>query len=290
MNTDAIASLDSLNRDGFVVLHTKLAELCDAAVSEFREIEAGHPNLFKRELDGRYPRLINFHLASPALRRLYAENHTALAVQDAFFGEPSSLYTTLMYEKGSAQDLHRDTPYFTTRPEHKYLGVWVAMEDVDETNGPLMVLPGGHLMPEEDREAIAASVFPDGQIPDNSDELWIAYQTLVAQSGERHGLTRRTVPIKKGETIIWHPQLPHGGSPILDPERTRLSLVQHVTPKKYQVYGLDAFFKPHKTLPTEGTWTYAEMSGRSFVDHGVVGIGHHLTVNTETLTLPQTDS
>jgi phytanoyl-CoA hydroxylase len=276
--TDGEAALEFLNETGFVVLDTNLAALCNEAVAEFRALEASHSHLFKREADGRYPRFINFHLASPKMRRLFTENDLALAVQDAFFGARSSLYTSLFYEKGSSQDLHRDTPYFTTRPEHQYLGVWTALEDVDDNNGPLMVMPYGHRLPEEDRKAIAASVFPNGQIGHTSDELWVAYQTAVARRGEAAGLIRRSVTIQKGQTIIWHPQLPHGGSPILNPNRTRLSLVQHVTPENFQVYGLEAFFNPEMELPTEANWTYGNHKGRLYIDHGVVGFGHDVTV------------
>lgn len=281
--TDSQSALKALNADGFVILESDMATLCDAAVAEFRAIEAARPDIMKREEDGRYPRFINFHLASPALRQLYVSNPIALSVQDAFFGAQSSLYTSLFYEKGSGQDIHRDTPYFTTRPEHKYLGVWVALEEVDETNGPLMVVPRGHLLPEEDREEIRATLFAADAVPHTSDELWVRYQTAVARSYERAGLSVVTVPIRKGQTIIWHPQLPHGGAPILDMRRTRLSFVQHVTPENYQVYGLDAFFNPTKELPTEAHWTYRTDNNRLYVDHGVVGIGHHVSVPPETL-------
>lgn len=282
---DTQSALSELNANGFVVLDSDLAEMCDAAEAEFRDIEATRPDLFRREADGRYPRLINFHLASPALRRLYTQNTIALAVQDAFFGAKSSLYTTLFYEKGSGQDIHRDSPYFTTRPEHQYLGVWVPLEDVDDDNGPLMVMPRGHLLPEEDREAIRATLFEPDAVPDTSDELWVAYQDAVARRAAEAGLVTRTVPVKKGQTIIWHPQLPHGGAPITDPQRTRLSLVQHVTPENYQVYGLDAFFNPTKELPTEAPWKYGTDNNRLYIDHGVVGIGHHLAVPTERVAL-----
>lgn len=284
---DPEEALAHLQEHGFVVLDSQLGDLCDQAVEEFREIEARHPDILKREADGRYPRLINFHLASPKMLKLFTQNHLALAVQDAFFGQPTSLYTTLFYEKGSTQDLHRDTPYFTTRPEHQYLGVWTPLEDVDAENGPLMVMQYGHKLPEEDREEIAQRLFGDGPIPHTSDELWVAYQDTVTRRGEAEGLFRQYVPIKKGQTIIWHPQLPHGGSPIVDPARTRLSLVQHVTPANYQVYGLEAFFKPSMELPTHGGWKLETADDRQHIDHGVVGIGHHAQVPAAVLR-PQT--
>lgn len=282
-HSDTESALADLRANGFVILDSGLSDLCDTAEAEFRAIEATRPDLFKRDSDGRYPRLINFHLASPALRQLYVKNDLALAVQDAFFGAKSSLYTTLFYEKGSGQEIHRDSPYFTTRPEHQYLGVWVPLEDVDDDNGPLVVMPKGHLLPEEDREAIRAPLFGPDEVPTTSDELWVAYQDTVARRGREAGLTTQTVPVKKGQTIIWHPQLPHGGATINDPARTRLSLVQHVTPENFQVYGLDAFFNPTKELPTETQWKYGRDNDRLYIDHGVVGIGHHVTVPSQTL-------
>ena len=87
MAFDAQESLNALNTDGFVVIDSGLADLADEAVTEFRAIEAEHSELFKREADGRYPRLINFHLASAKVRRIFTDNERALAVQDGFFGE-----------------------------------------------------------------------------------------------------------------------------------------------------------------------------------------------------------
>lgn len=281
--SDADEALAHLHENGFVVIDSQLGDLCDEAVQEFREIEASHPDILKREADGRYPRLINFHLASPKMLKLFTRNPLALAVQDAFFGQPSSLYTTLFYEKGSTQDLHRDTPYFTTRPEHQYLGVWTPLEDVDAENGPLMVMQYGHKLPEENREEIAQELFGDIPIPHTSDELWVTYQDKVTRRGEAEGLIRQYVPVKKGQTIIWHPQLPHGGSPIVDPARTRLSLVQHVTPANYQVYGLEAFFRPSMELPTEGGWKLETTDDRQHIDHEVVGVGHHVQIPATTL-------
>ncbi len=91
----------------------------------------------------------------PSLLKLFTENKAALEFQDLLYQQETVLYTSLFYERGSAQDLHRDTPYFSTRPEYRYFGMWVALEDVDAQNGPLMVAPGGHLLDELDREAMA---------------------------------------------------------------------------------------------------------------------------------------
>jgi ectoine hydroxylase-related dioxygenase (phytanoyl-CoA dioxygenase family) len=44
---------------------------------------------------------------------------------------------------------------------------------------------------------------------------------------EKHRLQSETFIGKAGDVFIWHAQLYHGGLPILDPHRTRRSLVNH---------------------------------------------------------------
>lgn len=49
---------------------------------------------------------------------------------------------------------------------------------------------------------------------------------LNAES-ERAGLNRLTLHTRKGDVLLWHAGLAHGGSPIIDHDRTRMSLVAH---------------------------------------------------------------
>jgi hypothetical protein len=268
----------SFLRDGYVVIPNSVGPtVCDEVLAEFREVEARNPDLFSPHLDtdGHYPRMINMHLAVPGLRRLFHENPITLALQDLLFESETVLYTSLFYERGSGQEIHRDTPYFCTRPEYRYFGMWVALEDVDETNGPLMALVKGHLMPELDRESIATELFgsPDNA-PATSDDSWNVYQTRVSDDARAAGLQLVTIPVSKGSTVLWHPQLPHGGSPITDLSRTRFSLVMHTTPENTPVYHQDAFFNPSKPLPTTANWAYLEDGARRFAKHGTVSFNH----------------
>ena len=47
---------------------------------------------------------------------------------------------------------------------------------------------------------------------------------------EERGLETKTFMAKKGDVLIWHADLMHGGAPIQDLERTRKSLVAHFMP------------------------------------------------------------
>jgi hypothetical protein len=47
---------------------------------------------------------------------------------------------------------------------------------------------------------------------------------------EERGLKTETFMAKKGDVLIWHADLMHGGVPIQDPRQTRKSLVAHFMP------------------------------------------------------------
>jgi phytanoyl-CoA hydroxylase len=227
------------------------------------------------DADGHYPRIINLHLLHKPLLRLFAENPVALAVQDAFFKAQSAIYTSLYYERGSAQSIHRDTPYFSTRPEYRYLGVWAALEDADDVNGCLEVVRKGHLIPELNREAIALEHYGSlEEVPKSSDVLWDSYQAKVMQACTERGLSVEQIRVSAGDVIIWHPQLPHGGSQIKDLSRTRHSFVMHVTPERTPVYQQDVFFNPGKHVPDRARWSYGKFAGRKYVDGDTIDIGH----------------
>lgn len=228
-----------------------------------------------RDADGHYPRIINLHLAFPELLSVFTDNPVALGVQDGFFNASSSIYTTLYYERGSAQPIHRDTPYFCTRPEYRYLGVWVALEDANEVNGCLQVIRKGHLLPELDRERLALEEYESlDRVPSDSQVMWDKYQDRVSKQCAEAGLKVEKVAVKAGDTVIWHPQLPHGGSAIGDISRTRHSLVMHVAPLGTPVYHQDVFFNPGKPMPEKSAWKYLDCKDRKYAKHASVEFGH----------------
>jgi ectoine hydroxylase-related dioxygenase (phytanoyl-CoA dioxygenase family) len=53
------------------------------------------------------------------------------------------------------------------------------------------------------------------------------FKQYIASEIEQHGLKAETLLAQKGDVLIWHSQLLHGGSEIIDKRRTRKSLVTH---------------------------------------------------------------
>lgn len=249
-------------------------ETCAEAIAGFRRFEAANTAIFapNRNERGHYKRIVNLHTAMPDLLHLFTRNPIWLAVQDVLFGAPTALYTSLFYEVGSQQPMHRDTPVFATRPEYLYFGTTVYLEPAGDDNGCLEVMEGGHKLEELDREAMALVRYGNlAKLPDLDNDIWNEYQDTVVSQGLARGLTVKRLHAQPGDALIWHPQLPHGGTPIADQTRTRFSLVMHNTPVGVPVYHQRAFFNPEAKLPETPPWTYREVEGRQIADfrHGV---------------------
>lgn len=256
--------------NGYTVVRRGISPtLCHAMIANFRRFEQANSDIFneRRRPDGHYPRIVNLHLPIPQMQALFTHNTIWLQVQDVLFGAPTALYTSLFYESGSQQPLHRDTPVFATRPEYLYFGTTVYLEPAGPENGCLEVMEGGHLMPELDREAMARRRYGTlDDVPSLDGALWQEYQNSVAQQGRERGLPVKELHVEAGDSLIWHPQLPHGGTPIKDLTRTRFSMVMHTTPMGVPVYHQNAFFHPSQELPERAAWTYREANGRMIAD------------------------
>lgn len=283
---DVQNAYSSLMDQGYVVVRGAVSpHLCDEVNRDVSRFKDRNPKAVQRNLDehARLYRVANLHLAVDALTRLLTENR-AIDVCDRFFGEPTALYTSLYYERGSEQDLHRDTPVFATNPAERYLGVWVALDDVDDGNGPLQVVPGSHALAPIDVAAMRRAVFGDGPIAAQSPEGWATYQAAVRAQCDQAGLSAAAVHVARGDVIIWHPQLFHGGAPHRS-GRSRRSLVMHVTPKGTPVGHQDVFFEPSKARTKPG-WGYYRRGSRHIARFRHVDFGHEYTVRTWWLRKP----
>lgn len=278
ISNELSGQLKQFMRDGFIVLENSVApKICDHIQSQFKRFTDRNRDYFDkyRDANGYLHRIVNLHLALPSLVCLFSENRKALDFQDALFGAETTVYTSLYFERGSTQAIHRDTPYFCTRPEYCYVGMWVALEDATEENGCLEAYRGGHLVPEIDRTKFGTLHYGDvANIPPIPLKLFDAYQTHIQDQCRNAGLVKELVPLKKGSTLIWHPQLPHGGSAIRNSRLTRHSIVFHNVPLGTPVFQANAFFNPGRELPDSAAWGYETFKGRKFAKHQAVEVLH----------------
>lgn len=255
-----------------IVKSSVTTDLCDKAVAHYQKFAR---TLSKQTLDTSpeengitYPRIVNLHSQSEIFRQLFTRNRS-LSVIDHCFGKKATVYTSLTFQVGTQQPIHRDIPVFRTSPDARYFGMWVALEDVDDNNGPLMVIRKGHRTALVDPYALAQSLCPNLKNMSNEDlqkEMWEPYQEKIHAKCLEQGLSIDKIQVRKGDTVIWHALLPHGGSKILDAKRTRYSCVFHVVPGRTPVYQADVFFKKDVPAPFHWGRRYSEFENRQFME------------------------
>jgi len=258
-------------RDGFVIIRNAVSrELCDACIFDYDQWVGSNigPAEFRRN-DRRNKRLQNFHLTSRSIAELFTASAPTLAAQDLLFGYRASVYTSLFFQYGTEQALHRDVPVFRTAPEDFYFGVWYALEDAGAENGNLIVMRGGHRIMVDQYAIAERNVNDVDKISPTDYHLWDLYQAEVKAEGLRMGLTIEEISMQKGDALIWHPLLPHGGGPVRNPARTRHSVVFHTVPEGVPVYKADVFFNRKRAQESdESKSAYRIMSGRLIMERG----------------------
>lgn len=194
--------VDDYARDGYVKIDLGFdQELLDQVTRE------------TKALYGRSRRVQDMWRRSEAVRSL-AATPKVLSLLNALYGRRAFPFQTLNFPVGTQQGTHSDTYHFNSFPPRFMCGVWVALEEVDEDNGPLHYYPGSHKLPVLGTEDIGS-------------EDKKAYQEYVDTLLVQNGFTKELGVLKRGEAILWSANLFHGGDRIKDPSRTRLSQVTH---------------------------------------------------------------
>ncbi|WDI32165.1 phytanoyl-CoA dioxygenase family protein [Hyphococcus flavus] len=193
---------EDFRRDGYL----KLALDFDPATLDAVEAET-------RALHGCARRVQHLWRRSAAIRDLACAPQV-LSLLSALYGRRAFPFQTLNFPIGTQQRTHSDTFHFHSAPSRYMCGVWVALEDIDEDNGPLHYFPGSHALPIFTLEDIGSHHYGD-------------YETYVAKLLHRCGFKKELGLMKRGEVLIWSANLFHGGERIKDPARTRLSQVTH---------------------------------------------------------------
>ena len=126
---------------------------------------------------------------------------------------------SLHFERGSQQSLHVDTFYMPPPADGVLIATSICLEDVHPDAGPLNYVAASHLIPPFYNSEGGRNV----RNAEEQDQAKWYYMSAIRD----RGMNDRPFLGKAGDVIIWHEQLLHGGSPIVDMSRTRKSLVTH---------------------------------------------------------------
>ena len=162
-------------------------------------------------------KLNDLYLTQELIRDVVAGEQLAPILRSLLGGLPM-VCNSLNFQFGSQQDYHFDTFYMPSPTPNKMVASWIALEDATPDNGPLNYYPGSHKIPVYTFSHGKTNII-DSEISDFND--------YINSEIEKRGLKPETFLANKGDVLIWHSQLFHGGSPIRDKSKTRKSLVTH---------------------------------------------------------------
>jgi ectoine hydroxylase-related dioxygenase (phytanoyl-CoA dioxygenase family) len=132
-------------------------------------------------------------------------------------------FQTINFIYGSNQKAHSDSIHMTTYPLGYLIAVWIALEDTTPDNGPLFYYPGSHRLP-----YLLNSDFNEGEtalLLGNKD--YVDYEDRIEEEIKQRSLQPKIFLAKKGDILIWHANLIHGGMPVNSHTLTRKSMVIH---------------------------------------------------------------
>lgn len=209
-------------RDGYLILEGFYpARLIDQTWAEYEAAiaagEAKPPSEPVYEGDPLPGRLLNAHFYVPAMDEMLREPRMSHVIS-VLLGARAKPFQTITGHKGSQQLAHSDSIHMTTYPTGYLAANWIAYEDIHPQSGPLVYYPGSHKLP--------YILSEDCGMPD-AKAYGTHYEPAVQRAIAEHGLKAEHFLAKKGDVLIWHANLLHGGSRIENPKLSRKALVCH---------------------------------------------------------------
>lgn len=238
-----------LNEDGFAVI--------DFPDPDFNQLSAKIINTLNPQYDwdgwrsGKVPnlRIQDAWKQMPEVGRI-AGNRQILKLLSDLYGRRAFPFQTLNFAVGTQQHFHSDSIHFSSCPERFMVGVWVALEDIDEENGPLVYYPGSHKLPIFTSEHIGVNPHRRAGEPYAHYGCYIkAWEELV----DVLGLKPLYFHARKGQALIWAANLLHGGAAQKNNRRSRYSQVTH--------YYFDdcAYYTPLGSVPFLGAIEFRDI-------------------------------
>jgi hypothetical protein len=216
-------------RDGYLVLPRLFdPETIDAVWNSYEKaIASGKITLPPEPIstDDPYPgRYLNPHSKCGAFCRILKHPGLLAWLQLLMERTPKPLQTIASH-KGSQQAAHSDSIHMTTYPLGYLTAAWVAMEDIDPDSGPLVYYPGSHKLPyifSKDVDISEADFKSHGYT-----EYQKKYEPFIQQELIENQIAPHYFHAQKGDVLIWHANLIHGGSPRKNIHLSRKAVVCH---------------------------------------------------------------
>jgi phytanoyl-CoA hydroxylase len=159
----------------------------------------------------RFPRMIHMHRWDEMSLQWLLDDRLNGCLTALLGREPYAVQTMLYFKPAGArgQALHQDQFYLRVKPG-TCMAAWLALDDCDEENGCMRVVPGSHTWPVLCTTPADTSVsFTDVTVPIPEDQ------------------EVRPVRMRAGDVLFFNGSLVHGSYPNTSRDRFRRSLIGH---------------------------------------------------------------
>jgi len=228
LTPDGVKHCRRFAEDGYFVIEGAVSERdCDVAWQAFDSWGRTHPELIGGPVPSQvvphYGRFLNIHKHVPEMHALLHHPVITSAI-DTVLGFTCIPFQTIPSYFGSEQLAHSDAIHMATFPLGFLAAAWIALEDITPDSGPLVYYPGSHKLPYVLSHDVGIDV---REARTGLDVYHQRYAPAIAALVREHQLPAKYFTARKGDALIWHHNLLHGGSPVNNVNSTRKSLVCH---------------------------------------------------------------
>lgn len=229
--------LTDFKRDGFVILRQAVPhQAIDNYIAEFDEAAKTDQDIMVsygrdvfpiagQDLHKPLLKILDTLVKLPTAMPLAFADRIVEFVEEVFDDAPLA-FQSLHFEVGSTQAIHQDTAYVVLNQPRKLVAAWIALQDVEPGSGELIYYPGSHRFGEFMYPGDKKHWNPET----DGDAIHDHHLNWLHVAAKENGVSTSSFLPKKGDVLIWHADLAHGGGEITDPSLTRRSLVVHYGP------------------------------------------------------------
>ncbi len=159
----------------------------------------------------RYPRLLQPHRGDDVAMKYMVDKRICTYLTSFYDKEPLAVQTMVYFKPPGAkgQALHQDQRYLNAEPG-TCMAAWLALEDIDEENGCMSIVPGSHELP----------MLCPGHA--NMDKSFTDHLVPIPNGLEPIPMVMRT-----GDMLFFNGSLIHGSGPNISTSRFRRIIVGH---------------------------------------------------------------
>jgi hypothetical protein len=221
--------VEAYHRDGVILAPSvfsplELEEIRETFVSQLesgRGVMAHEDHVSSNDILARYPRFVHPHrhpdTHAGVLARTHMVDDRLVSIVESLVGPAYGAQSMFYFKPPTArgQALHQDNNSLRAAPE-TCIAAWIAVDDADEDNGGLLVIPRSH-----NSEIMCTEAADETQSFSNSQVK------LPPGVASRAVQTR----MKAGDVLFFHGATVHGSHPNTTKDRFRRSLIFHYIPQ-----------------------------------------------------------